>query len=70
MGIAEMRWLRADNDGTVWSVPMTRYRVDQREPASGKRLRSFERRAEWFPDHEGSGPRHPDRPLPTGGPSR
>ncbi len=64
MGIVEMRWLRAGNDGTVWSVPMTRYRVDQWAPASGERLRSFERRAEWFPDHDGEGasPRRPDRP--------
>lgn len=63
MGIAEMRWLRAGSDGTVWSVPVTRYRVDQWDPASGERLQSFERRADWFPDHEGSsGPRHPDRP--------
>lgn len=66
MGAAQLRWVRAGLDGTVWSAPMTRYRIDQWDPVAGKRLRSLVRRADWFPDHEGFGPLQPDRPrLPV-----
>lgn len=46
-----MRNVGRGRDGTVWSAHYSKYQVDLWNPATGGKLRSLVRNAEWFPEH-------------------
>ena len=57
------RSLAVGRDGSVWSAHRSRYRIDSWDPATGSRLRTLVRSAEWFPAHDGDDlPDDPARP--------
>ena len=58
----QLRELAPARNGGVWSGWRSEYRLDLWDVASGTRRRSVVRNAPWFPPHNGTSSRHPDRP--------
>ena len=61
------RHLEVAPDGSLLSLPLTSYRIDRWDTATGEPLQTFARGADWFPDGQSySHAAAPGRPPPTG----
>lgn len=58
-----MRNVGRGRDGTVWSAHYSKYQVDLWNPATGGKLRSLVRNAEWFPEHVQGSRTNPEEPA-------
>ena len=54
------RFMAVAPDGSLLSLHMTSYRIDRWDPATGKRMETLVRSADWFPDGQSSS--HSARP--------
>ena len=61
------RFLEVAPDGSLLSLPLTSYRIDRWDPATGELLQTFVREADWFPAGQSySHAAAPGRPPSTG----